>query len=246
MKTNAKSHNKNQKKISVSEMNENDSPYIREIKDLNELNAQGCRYILSANHKNYTRIITRSMRWLTVRQGDHFMSPEQEKACRRINALTFEKTNQIDRNLNLHILLDKDPRCLTGELYDASYIKKLILIGADVRFEDRDSKMKLVLQENELYLSFSSDYTKMVNIGYHYIGKSKEDGLCRFIADEFDARFMKAQRLAVVNDKIVLADPTITEKVKTAFNLTSREWAIIFLSIVASFGMGILVSVLFG
>ena len=219
-------------------------PSIREIRDLKELNALGCHYLLSANHCNYTRITTRSMRWLTVRNGNYFMTPEQENARRRIDELVIDNVNSIDRNLNLNILLDKDPRNLTGECFDDSYIKKLIVIGADVRFEDRDSKMKLVLQENELYVSFASGFAQTVNIGYHYIAKSKEDRLCRFLADEFDARFMKAQRLAVVNDKIVLADPTMTEKVRTAFKWSLREWASFILSVFASFLIGIIVTIL--
>ena len=38
------------------------------------------------------------------------MSPEQEKACQRIDELLEMDENNIERNLNLNVLLEKDPR----------------------------------------------------------------------------------------------------------------------------------------
>lgn len=218
-------------------MEENwDGPRIREIIDLKELNALGCHYLNTANHKHITRIITRSMRWLTVKQDEQLMTREQEKARKRIDRLLKESNNNINKNLNIHILLDIDPREQPSneEPFDDSYIKKLIQIGADVRFTERESRMKLVQQDNELYMSFSYESTQMVSIGYHYVGESKDDGLCRFVIEEFDKQFDKAQKLAVKNDKIILAASTWS-RVKKACKLSLREVVIIIISGLISF-----------
>lgn len=98
--------------ITPSSEKENKFPYVREIRDLKELNSLGCHYINTANQGNSTRMITRSMRWLSVRRGKRggYMSPEQEKACQRIDELLEMDENNIERNLNLNVLLEKDPR----------------------------------------------------------------------------------------------------------------------------------------
>ncbi|MBR0195675.1 MAG: hypothetical protein IJQ32_05505 [Paludibacteraceae bacterium] len=212
-------------------------PCVREVRDLEELNNLGCHYINTANQGNYTRMITRSMRWLTVRDGNgYYLSEEQKRACHRIEYLTALDENNIERHLNLNILLEKDPRHSYGPEY--TYIKRLIQIGADVRFVERESKVKLVLQEDELYLSFSNNSDKMVSIGYHYIGKNKADGLCQYIANKFDRQFEKAQKLTIINDKIALESKHVGEQMRRAFHLTDREWAIYVLSIIASIVIG--------
>lgn len=217
----------------------NDLLYIREVKNLKELNELGCHYINTANQANYTRMITRSMRWLTVRAGNDYMSSEQEKACKKIEDLINTNENNIDRQLNLYVLLEKDPRN-NSKYKEYAYIKNLILLGADVRFTEKESKMKLVLQENELYLSFSNDVFRMVSVGYHYIGKNNEDGMCRYFANEFDKQFEQAHKLTVKEDKIVVDNAYIGEQVKHAFHLTAREWAIYVLTLITSFVLGII------
>lgn len=209
--------------------------YIREITDLKELNALGCHYIITANHRHITRIITRSMRWLTVKQDGQFMTKEQERARKRIDRLLKESNDNINRNLNIHILLDVDPReqPSNDECFDESYIKKLIQVGADVRFLERESRMKLVLQDNDVYMSFAYESTQVISIGYHYVGENNDDGLCRFMVDEFDRLFDRAQKLALKNDKIVLASSR-RERIKKAFKLTSREIVIIIISSIIS------------
>jgi len=221
--------------ITQTSEKESKLPYVREIKDLKELNNLGCHYINTANQGNSTRMITRSMRWLTVRNGRRrgYMSQEQENACLRIKELLKLDENNIERNLNLSVLLEKDPRHSAGTReYD--YIKKLIQIGADVRFVERESKVKLVLQENELYISFSNDFLKMVSIGYHYIGKNKADGVCRYVANMFDRQFEQAQKLTIIDDKIALESKHVGEQMRRAFQLTAREWAIFILTNIAS------------
>lgn len=213
--------------------------YIREVKNLKELNELGCHYINTANQANYTRMITRSMRWLTVRAGNDYMSSEQEKACKKIEDLINTNENNIDRQLNLYVLLEKDPRN-NSKYKEYAYIKNLILLGADVRFTEKESKMKLVLQENELYLSFSNDVFRMVSVGYHYIGKNNADGMCRYFANEFDKQFERAHKLTVKEDKIVVDNAYIGEQVKHAFHLTAREWAIYVLTLITSFVLGII------
>lgn len=217
----------------------NDLLYIREVKNLKELNELGCHYINTANQANYTRMITRSMRWLTVRAGNDYMSSEQEKACKKIEDLINTNENNIDRQLNLYVLLEKDPRN-NSKYKEYAYIKNLILLGADVRFTEKESKMKLVLQENELYLSFSNDVFRMVSVGYHYIGKNNADGMCRYFANEFDKQFEQAHKLTVKEDKIVVDNAYIGEQVKHAFHLTAREWAIYVLTLITSFVLGII------
>lgn len=217
----------------------NDLLYIREVKNLKELNELGCHYINTANQANYTRMITRSMRWLTVRAGNDYMSSEQEKACKKIEDLINTNENNIDRQLNLYVLLEKDPRN-NSKYKEYTYIKNLILLGADVRFTEKESKMKLVLQENELYLSFSNDVFRMVSVGYHYIGKNNADGMCRYFANEFDKQFEQAHKLTVKEDKIVVDNAYIGEQVKHAFHLTAREWAIYVLTLITSFVLGII------
>lgn len=226
-------------KPSERKTNENNLPHIREVKNLKELNELGCHYINTANQANYTRMITRTMRWLTVRAGNDYMSSEQEKACKRIEDLINTNENNIDRQLNLYVLLERDPRN-HSKSKEYAYIKNLILLGADVRFIERESKMKLVLQDNELYLSFSNDVFRMVSVGYHYVGKNKADGLCRYFANEFDKQFEQAHRLTVKEDKIVVDNAYIGEQVKQAFHLTAREWAIYVLTLVTSFILGII------
>lgn len=224
------------KKLSTQEKvpiqaEEGNHRYICEITDLKELNALGCHYIMTANHRHITRIITRSMRWLTVKQDGQFMTKDQERARKRIDRLLNESNDNINRNLNIHILLNVDPRehPSNEEHFDESYIKKLIQVGADVRFLERESRMKLVLQDNEVYISFAHESTQVISIGYHYVGESKDDGLCRFLADEFDRLFDRAQKLALKNDKIVLASSK-WERIKKAFKLTLREIVIIIIS----------------
>lgn len=220
-------------------------PYIREVRDLKELNNLGCHYINTANQSNSTRMITRSMRWLTVRRGlGGYMSQEQEKACQRIKDLLDMDGNNIDRNLNLSVLLEKDPRHSIGSP-EYSYIKKLIQIGADVRFVERESKIKLVLQENELYLAFSNNSIRMVSIGYHYIARNRADGLCQYVANKFDRQFEKAQKLTIINDKIAIENKHVGVQMRKAFQLTDREWAIYILSIVASIIIGIALTLFF-
>ena len=214
-------------------------PHVQEIKNLKELNRLGCHYINTANQGNYTRIITRSMRWLTVRRGNHYMSQEQERACQRIEELLTTDENNIDRQLNLNILLEKDPRYSNGSK-EYVYIKNLIQIGADVRFVERESKVKLVQQENELYISFSNDFVKMVSIGYLYIGKNRADGICRYIANMFDRQFETAHKLTVKNDKIVIESANVGEQVRHAFQLSAREWVIIGIGFIASFIAGLI------
>lgn len=51
--------------------------------------------------------------------------------------------------------------------------------------------MKLVLQDNEVYMSFAHEAAQVVSFGYHYVGESKDDGLCRYMAAEFDGYLIK-------------------------------------------------------
>lgn len=210
-------------------------PVIREITNLFELNALGCRFFLTANHTNSTQLITRSLRWLTVQHGMHCMTNEQEAACKRINELIAESDKNIEKSLNIRILLDRDPRKPSkDEICDNTHIKKLIQIGADVRFVEHGNRMKMVLQENELFLSFSQEQSKMVSIGYHYVGKSKDDALCQYFLEEFNKQFEKAKKLAVRNEVIVLARKKVSETLASAFNLTAREWVIVGIGVLAS------------
>lgn len=227
---------KNKKDININMTPEVNLPIIKEIKELHDLNALGCHYIISANHKNTTRIITRSMRWLTVQRDEKCLSKEQEKARKKIDQLIIKSDKSIQKNLNLHILLDRDPRVSPGdgEMFDDTYIKKLISIGADVRYLERENRMKLVLQENELYLSFSQEQSKVVYVGYQYIGVSKDDSLCRYVEDEFDRLFEQAQKLAVKNDEIVLAKTPLWERIKSAFSFSPREKAIMIIGVLIS------------
>lgn len=213
------------------QIDKGDRPHIHKITDLKELNALGCHYLITSNHKHITRIITRSMRWLSVKQDGQFMTKEQERAICRLDRLLEKRSDNINRNLNIHILLDIDPReqPTDGELFDDSFIKKLIRIGADVRYTEKANRMKLVLQDNEVYMSFAHEAAQVVSFGYHYVGESKDDGLCRYMADEFDVLFDKAQKLALRNDKIVLASSRWT-RIKKAFQLTPREIVIIIIT----------------
>lgn len=219
-------------------------PYVHEVKDLKELNNLGCHYINTANQSNYTRMITRSMRWLTVRRGRRYMSPEQERACQRIEHLIEMDENNIERNLNLNVLLEKDPRHSVGSR-EYTYIKKLIQIGADVRFVERESKVKLVLQENELYLSFSNDSIRMVSIGYHYVARNKADGICRYVANTFDRQFEQAQKLTIIDNRIAIESRPVRAQMRQAFDLTAREWAIYVLSILASILISVTLTIFF-
>lgn len=108
---------KNKKDINISTMPDVHLPIIREIKELHDLNALGCHYIISANHKNSTRIITRSMRWLTVQRDEKCLSKEQEKARKKIDQLIIKSDKSIQKNLNLHILLDRDRRRCADRIF---------------------------------------------------------------------------------------------------------------------------------
>lgn len=218
-------------------------PVIRKITDLNDLNALGCRYINTANHNNCTRIITRRMRWLTAQRGPQlFMTPEQEQACERISRLTQENDCNLDRNLNMRILLDQDPcKRSKGESFNDTYIKNLLKVGVDIRFVEKENRMKLVLQDNELFISFAYESPKMVSVGYQYIADNKDDSLCRYVEKEFDRQFELAQKLTLDNNGMIIPDKgSKSEQVKHAFNLTAREWAIIILGFIASFVGGLI------
>ncbi len=46
------------------------------------------------------------MRWLSVKQDGQFMTKEQERAICRLDRLLEKRSDNINRNLNIHILLE--------------------------------------------------------------------------------------------------------------------------------------------
>ena len=54
--------------------------------------------------------------------------------------------------------------------------------------------------------------------------------MCRYVADEFNKLVEQTQKLAVKNDKIVLAKTPVWGRMKTAFSFSPREKAIMIIS----------------
>lgn len=95
MKKKAKTKKQSTQDALPLQIDKRDCPYINKITDLKELNALGCHYLMTANHKHITRIITRSMRWLSVKQDGQFMTKEQERAICRLDRLLKKRSDNI-------------------------------------------------------------------------------------------------------------------------------------------------------
>lgn len=225
-------NNMNNKKIPI--------PRFREIRDITELNTVGCQYINRANHSDITRIVTRSMRWLTVQHGYECISKEQERARRKIEKIEREHHNSVQKSLNLRILLDHDPRVKSSDepMSDNTYIEKLLKIGADIRFIERNNKVKMVLQKSNIFIAIAQEYSQVVSVGYQYLGRGNTNGLYHYLEEEFDKQFSNAQKLAIKDGKIVLAKASWGTRIKKAMDLSDREWIIIFIGALVGALMG--------
>lgn len=190
-----------------------------------ELSEYGCRYFLKTSESHVTRVTSTELRWLTVRRGDGgFYTQVQEEACSYIDelALNFE-SDEWDK-INMKILLYVNP--ITSQHL---HIIKLLKCGADIRYISEDNSTKVLIQDNELYLTFASSKEKVVNSGIVYVGNKVGDPLISHYVADFDNKFAKARKLVLKDGRIVFHDRGLRNVYKTIMSYEMKDWLTLIL-----------------
>lgn len=208
-------------------MTNNTNGQIQIIRDLTDLNREGCRFFIEANPKSKTIISSAILRWLTHgRNNDSFFTPEQKDAVDKINnAVKHPYVN----NLNIDILLYENPMKAKG---DVSHIKTLLQCGDGVKVRylrrHEDQQLRIAQCGHKMYLSMSNCQRLKVDRGIVYTADSENDPLIDYFHDTFYNDFNRAKPLTYKNGKIRYAD-----------NFVSRAWT----WIKSPTGIGILLGV---
>lgn len=210
-------------------MEENTNSQIQIIRDLKDLNREGCRFFIEANPKSKTIISSAILRWLTHRDEDEkekYFTPEQEEAVNKINnAVKHPSVN----NLNIEILLYENPMKAKG---DVSHIKTLLQCGDSVKVRylrrHKDQQLRIAQCGHKMYLSMSNSQRLKVDRGIVYTADSENDPLIDYFHDTFENDFNRAKPLTYKNGKIRYAD-----------NFIRRAWT----WIMSPTGIGILLGV---
>lgn len=200
-----------------------------------ELNEYGCRYFLETSESHVTRVTSTELRWLTVRKGDGgFFTPAQEEACSYIDDLALNYESDEWDKINMKILLYIDPT-----VAQHPHIIKLLKCGAEIRYVAENNTTKVLIQDNELYLTFSSSKDKVVNSGIVYIGNKVGDPLVNHYVTEFDHKFATAKRIILKKGKIVYQERGLINVYKTIKSYETKDWLNLILGAIlgALFGL---------
>lgn len=186
-------------------------------KDLNEY---GCGYFLKTNESHITRVTSTELRWLTVRNGDgSFFTSAQEEAYAYIDNIANDYgTDEWDK-INMRILLYVNPT-----ISQHPHIIKLLQCGADIRYIKESNSTKVLIQDNELYLTFSPSIDKVVNSGIVYVGQKNNDPLIKHYAKEFDEKFALAKKVTLKNGKIVFKERGIRNIYNILKGYEMNDW----------------------
>lgn len=202
---------------------------IRIIDNHSELNSVGCHFFTTANESQVTRVSSTKLRWLSLRTqaGDYF-TEEQGKAMERIKSLEVNngKSSGLGK-LNMRILLFCDPTKESPD--DAMHIFKLLKAEADIRYSNRTSSTKVIIQGNSLYLSYAPDVSKVVNSGILYTGRMVNDPVIEHHKCEFDSIFDSARKLTIRNEKIVFEDVGLSRIWKAMRSISAKDWILLIL-----------------
>lgn len=186
-------------------------------KDLNEF---GCKYFLRTNEFHTTRITSTELRWLTVRDGNGgFYTTTQEEACTYIKDLAKNFGSAEWDKINMKILLYVDPTKAQH-----SHIKFLLKCGAEIRYLNETSNTRVIIQDNELYLTFSTSIDKVVNSGVVYIGQKINDPLVNYYIQDFDSKYASARKVMLENEQIVFDKRGFANLMQIIRSYDTKDW----------------------
>lgn len=186
-------------------MTNNTNSQIQIIRDLKDLNREGCRFFVEANTEKETIISSAILRWLTHgRNNDSFFTPEQEEA---VNRITKAAEDPSINNLNIKLLLYENPMKAKG---DVSHIKTLLQCGDSVKVRylrrHKDQQLRIAQCGHKMYLSMSNSQRLKVDRGIVYTADSENDPLINYFHDTFYNDFNRAKPLTYKKGKIRYAD----------------------------------------
>ena len=193
---------------------------VKIINTHKELNEYGCRYFLNTSESHLTRVTSTELRWLTVRKSDgEFFTPFQEEACSYIDNLALNYESEEWDKINMKVLLYVDPT-----IAQHPHIIKLLKCGAEIRYILENNTTKVLIQDNELYLTFSSSKEKVVNSGVVYVGNKVDDPLIHHYSTEFDQKFASAKRVILKDGRIVYEESGLVNIYKTIKSYETKDW----------------------
>lgn len=186
-------------------------------KDLNEF---GCKYFLNTNEFHTTRITSTELRWLTVRDGSGaFYTTTQREACSYINDLAKDFGSAEWDKINMKILLYVDPTKAQHP-----HIKTLLMCGAEIRYLNEINNTRVVIQDNELYLTFSTSIDKVVNSGIVYVGQKINDPLISYYIQEFDSKYASARKVKLEKEQIVFEKRGVANLIQIINSYDTKDW----------------------
>ena len=211
---------------------------IKIIENHTQLNDQGCQFFLSSNENIVTRMTSSEVRWLSLRTSkNEFISDSQVLAYEYINKIAENYKESDWDKINMKILLNSNPIGKQDE-----HIKTLIMCGADVRYLNEKTPIKIILQKNKLYITIAPSIERVVNSGVLYTGRTINDPLIDYYKEEFDQKFAKARQVILVNEQLRFRKRNIKEILQMIKNIEMQDWFILILGTVLGGLVGIFVS----
>lgn len=177
----------------------------RVIRDLRELNSEGCRFFIEADNVRVTKISSTMLRWLThENKGSSFFTKEQEDAVKKI--VEGQRRNDMAPPFLMQLLLYSDPRNLRAN--ENQYIKALLqCVGVEVRYlrTREEQRLRIAIRGRKMFLSLSGNQINEVHEGILYETNCNSP-LLNYFESVFDRDFNMAKRLRLVRGRIVFAD----------------------------------------
>jgi hypothetical protein len=126
--------------------------------------------------------------------GKLFYTDEQELFIKKVEQTKSIVT--IGASFNMKVLLltkPFNPQSSTDKESVAA-LKKLLVVGADIRYKEISTIERIILFKNELFVSYSSILSKPVSKGWYYRGNS-DDLMIYNYRNIFESEFSKAKKL---------------------------------------------------
>ena len=98
---------------------------------------------------------------------------------------------------------------------------------------------KIVIQDNEIYLTFSSSMYKVVNSGAVYIGQETNDPLINHYIEEFDSKYAMARKVMLSDGKIVFEKRGISNIVSIIKSYDTKDWVNLILGAILGTLLGL-------
>lgn len=215
--------------------------HVKLIKTHEQLNSTGCNLLLQANESTLIRLTSTEMRWLTIKKenSNDYFTDEQKQVCEYISDMANSYGGENWEKLNVRILLYVNPLKKQDE-----HMKKLIQAGADVRYISMINTTKIVLLENQLFISFARSFDKVVSTGLLYTGNIRNDPLIEYYKKLFDDAFDRARKITLNNGVLVFTDNWLKAMIKCVKMYGIRDWIPLVIGAVLGTILGGIVSLL--